>query len=225
MPVPSGPVTRTLASVISARSGSIPLILTPFQLALLDRYWTLLARWNTRINLTALPLQDFPDASVDRLLVEPLAAAALIESATGVWFDLGSGGGSPAIPLKIVKPELPLTMVESRARKAAFLREAIRSLELGTGQVLAERAEVVAERLPATADYVTVRAVRPDHALLAARRRLLSSSGRLILFGSRELPSELHGFRSVRRLTPTPTSSVCSYVPRGTLIAPRSKLL
>jgi 16S rRNA (guanine527-N7)-methyltransferase len=209
-------VTHTLASVISARAGSIPLTLTPSQLALLDRYWTLLALWNSRINLTALTLTDFPELSVDRLIVEPLAAATLFARASGVWFDVGSGGGSPAIPLKIVRPELVLTMVESRTRKAAFLREAIRTLELANARVLTERAEAAAARLPATADYVTVRAVRPDAPLLEASRRLLASSGRLILFGSRELPTELPGFDCLTTVHATASASVCSYVPRGT---------
>ena len=44
--------------------------------------------------------------------------------------DVGSGGGSPAIPLKLAAPAVALTMVEVKARKSAFLREAIRQLEL-----------------------------------------------------------------------------------------------
>src|SRR5207302_10934606 len=113
----------------------------------------------------------------------PLAAARLVEDSADVWFDLGSGGGSPAIPLKISRRMLKLTMVESKTRKAAFLREAVRTLELADAHVMNERIE----QLPATefgqAALVTVRAVRPDAKLLAACTSLLRTGGRLFLFG------------------------------------------
>src|SRR3954467_11057735 len=97
----------------------------------LEGYYRLLTHWNAKINLTALPLDPPTDETFDRLLVEPLGAAKQIPTHTpAIWFDLGSGGGSPAIPLKIARPSLRLTMIESKERKGAFLREAIRTLEL-----------------------------------------------------------------------------------------------
>ena len=97
----------------------------------LEAYFRLLAQWNATINLTALPLDAPTDETFDRLLVEPLVAARQIPSHTpSVWVDLGSGGGSPAIPLKIARPALRLTMIESKERKSAFLREVIRALGL-----------------------------------------------------------------------------------------------
>ena len=70
----------------------------------LEIYYRLLSRWNTKINLTALPLEDLTDHAVDRLLIEPLAAARFVPESPLTWFDLGSGGGSPALPLKLVRP-------------------------------------------------------------------------------------------------------------------------
>ena len=96
----------------------------------LEVYFRLLSKWNTKINLTALPLAQPTEETFDRLLIEPLAAARNVKDGPTCWVDLGSGGGSPAIPLKIVKPSLKLTMVESKVRKAAFLREAIRTIGL-----------------------------------------------------------------------------------------------
>lgn len=153
----------------------------------LEKYFRLLARWNSTINLTALPLDDPTSETIDRLFVEPLAALAYIEDRPQTWFDLGSGGGSPAIPLKTVRPELRLTMVESKTRKAAFLRDAIRLLALAETNV----AESRFEELPtgSLAELITARAVRPDAALFATARRLLSSQGRLIIFHPR--PEEL----------------------------------
>ena len=97
----------------------------------LEAYYRLLTQWNAKINLTALPLDAPTDETFDRLFVEPLGAAKQIPPQTpSVWFDLGSGGGSPAIPIKIARPALRLTMIESKERKGAFLREAIRALGL-----------------------------------------------------------------------------------------------
>lgn len=112
----------------------------------LEAYFSILSRWNARMNLTALPLESPTNETFDRLLIEPLAAAACVPDGGGVWFDLGSGGGSPAIPLKIARPSLRLVMIESRARKAAFLREAVRTLGLRDSTVENARFEDVAIR-------------------------------------------------------------------------------
>lgn len=150
---------------------------TPF-----ETYFRLLSQWNLKINLTALPLKAPTDETFDRLFVEPLVAGMLIPDAPGIWFDLGSGGGSPAVPLKMIRPALSLTLVESKTRKAAFLREVVRILKLSGTHV----ANMRFEELPTPArgaDFVTVRAVRPDAALLGVSARLLRARGHLLLFG------------------------------------------
>ena len=150
----------------------------------LEAYFRLLTHWNAKINLTALPLDPPTDETFDRLLVEPLAASRHIENVPTVWFDLGSGGGSPAIPLRIARPAFTLTMVESRERKSAFLREAVRVLGLAGTQVQNARFEDVAEDsgYAGKADLLTVRAVKADSGLFQVAGKLLRSGGRLILF-------------------------------------------
>ncbi len=145
-------------------------------------YLEVLAYWNRRINLTSLPLEGYPDSTLDRLVGEPLTAAAVTPS-EGVWFDLGSGGGSPAIPLRILRPGLRLTMVEVREKKAAFLRELVRQLELPAVRVLACRLETLSgAEGPQSADLVTVRAVKLDARLFDISSFLLKPGGRLVLF-------------------------------------------
>jgi 16S rRNA (guanine527-N7)-methyltransferase len=150
----------------------------------LESYLRVLSKWNARINLTALPLTPPSDEALDRLLVEPLAAARSVPDGPFSWVDLGSGGGSPAIPLKIVKPALRLTMVESRTRKAAFLREAVRAIGLTDALVAEARFEDYASQpeIADTAALVTVRAVRADHVLFDVAARLLRNGGRLLMF-------------------------------------------
>jgi 16S rRNA (guanine527-N7)-methyltransferase len=150
----------------------------------LEAYFRLLTQWNAKINLTALPLESPTDEAFDRLLVEPLAAAKQVPDTSGNWFDLGSGGGSPAIPLKIARPSLRLTMIESKERKSAFLREAVRVLALAESTVATERFEETASQAKNAGhvDVITVRAVKLDHLLFEAAEKLLSARGQLLLF-------------------------------------------
>jgi 16S rRNA (guanine527-N7)-methyltransferase len=161
----------------------------------LEAYFRLLARWNRRINLTALPLGDDGASAIDRLLIEPLAAVRYAPSSLRTWFDIGSGGGSPAIPFKIARPEVHLTMVEARERKAAFLREAVRLLEIPDAEVVCDRFERAAERVvPHTVELATVRAVKIDEEIARALHRILTPGGRVLLFHSPERPAVPEGF-------------------------------
>jgi 16S rRNA (guanine527-N7)-methyltransferase len=151
----------------------------------LETYFRLLAKWNSKINLTALPLDRPTVETFDRLLVEPLAAAWYMEDSVKTWWDVGSGGGSPAIPLKIARPEAELTLIEAKGRKAAFLREAVHVLGLRETMVEGDRFENVAGAAsPHEVDLVTVRAVKPDRKLLETIHRLLSPIGRIFFFHS-----------------------------------------
>ena len=174
-------------AVLRARAGRLDIVLSESEVLGFEAYFRLLSEWNSTINLTALPLSAPTDETFDRLLIEPLTAASLVENTGSQWFDLGSGGGSPAIPLKIVRPMQRLVMVESKERKAAFLREAVRVLKLDGVHVVTGRFQ----DLPGTrnAHLVTARAVRPDAELFTVAAKLLSSEGRLLIFHSR--PEEL----------------------------------
>jgi 16S rRNA (guanine527-N7)-methyltransferase len=178
--------SREFRDRLLERAGKADVAIAPALLESLEVYYRLLTRWNDRINLTALPLREFANPTIDRLLIEPLAAARFVPDRPLQWFDLGSGGGSPAIPLKLARPAARLAMVESKARKAAFLREAIRTLELGSAEVANARFEAVAERpeLQGSADLITVRAVKVDDSLIQVAATLLGKAGQLLVFTS-----------------------------------------
>jgi 16S rRNA (guanine527-N7)-methyltransferase len=165
------------------------------QLQQLEQYLQLLERWNRSINLTAVPLAGFPDASIDRLVVEPLFALPFLAEGPRRWFDLGSGGGTPAIPLKIVRRDDDLTMVESRSRKASFLREVARALPLARVKVVAARIEEMetAGRSGAV-DFITIRGLRLGEGLTLVVQDLLKIGGRLLFFtGGNATPPPLGG--------------------------------
>jgi 16S rRNA (guanine527-N7)-methyltransferase len=147
----------------------------------LSAYYDLLFRWNRKINLTAL---DDPDDAIDRLLVEPLVAVKYLPQASAQLIDVGSGGGSPAIPFKLALPALHLTMVEVKARKSAFLREAVRHLNLNGAQVETARYEelLVRPELHEACDVVSLRAVRTEARVLTSLQAFLKVGGSLMLF-------------------------------------------
>jgi 16S rRNA (guanine527-N7)-methyltransferase len=170
----------------------------PASLDLLEAYFSLLAKWNAKINLTALPMDRPSDETLERLLIEPLAAARRFpDHRSSTWFDLGTGGGSPAIPLKIVRPALRLTMIESKARKTAFLREAVRVLKLSDAVVEEGRFEEISQRFPGAARFVTVRAVRVDAFLLQAANSLLALDGEFLLFRADSKELRVPGYANV----------------------------
>lgn len=150
----------------------------------LDRlvdYLLLLQRWNVRMNLTGL---ERPDDAVDRLLVEPLLAAREMGDTAASLLDIGSGGGSPAIPLKIVRPAVALTMVEAKTRKSVFLREVVRHLGLTNCHVETVRFEQLLAR-PAyleAMDVVSIRAVRVEVQELRTLQAFLAPGGRMLWF-------------------------------------------
>ena len=164
----------------------------------------MLERWNRRINLTALPLADYPALTLDRLLVEPIVASRFMSNTKGSWFDLGSGGGSPAIPLRLLRPKAALTMVEARERKTAFLREVVRQLELDRVAVLSSRIEQISPETEGSVDLVTVRALAPDESTIQCIRKMLKKGGKFLAFGWEM--TELEGF-SVSDEAPLPGGS------------------
>jgi len=172
--------------LLEARAHAANISIDAEALGRLETYFRLLSHWNKRINLTSLPLEPLTERAVDRLFIEPLVAAPLIAASASVWFDLGSGGGSPAFPLQIVRPISRLNLVESRDRKAAFLREVIRALGLAGAEVRAIRIEALADDddNEGAADLVTVRAVRMSATLFSQLDRLLKVGGQAVLFGA-----------------------------------------
>lgn len=148
----------------------------------LEAYFSLLTRWNARINLTALNLAS-GDEAIDRLLVEPLIAARIIAETDSRLIDIGSGGGSPAIPLAIACPQLHLTMVESKVRKSAFLREAVRTIGLEAVVQTARYETLLADpAMHESADVLSLRAVRADVRILMGLQAFVKPGGRMFLF-------------------------------------------
>ncbi|HVX97672.1 MAG TPA: RsmG family class I SAM-dependent methyltransferase [Polyangia bacterium] len=144
------------------------------------RYADLLLTWTARINLTGAVSLD--DLAAGHLPDSFALASRLHDPGALAGIDVGSGGGLPAIPLAVLCPELSLRLLEPIAKKAAFLRTAIR--ELGLGQRLtvdSRRADAVA---PATFDVALSRATLPPPQWLAVASNLVRPGGRVFLLAS-----------------------------------------
>jgi 16S rRNA (guanine527-N7)-methyltransferase len=153
--------------------------------ARLETYYRLLVIWNRKINLTGMDLEETTPEAVDRLLIEPLVAARYAPAGVTRMIDIGSGGGSPAIPFALAVPGLRLLMVESKTRKSVFLREVSRTLEM-QADVLTSRFETVLARpeLLEAYDLLTIRAVRVDPPLLMDLQSFVRPGGHIFLFRS-----------------------------------------
>ncbi len=159
--------------------------LSPTVASQLQIYFDLLLKWNARINLTSV--RD-PEQIVTRHFGESLfAARALFGCVTGsaigslssalTLADIGSGAGFPGIPIKLLAPQVGLTLIESHAKKATFLREVLRTLQVGGAEVFCDRAEQWGQ----TADVVTMRAVEHFERILPVAAALVAPGGRLCL--------------------------------------------
>jgi 16S rRNA (guanine527-N7)-methyltransferase len=176
--------SREFQDRLSRRAKRAGTTLAPGLSAGLEAYFRLLETWNRKINLTGLNLTDAAPETIDRLLIEPLVAARHIPNGATRMLDVGSGGGSPAIPMALAVPSVRLMMVESKTRKSVFLREAIRAAGLQGADVAASRFEELLARpeLHEAHDLVTIRAVRIEPRVLSNLQAFLKSRGLLFLF-------------------------------------------
>lgn len=176
--------SREFQDRIGRRARRVGVPVSPALGSQLEIYYRLLTTWNTKINLTGLDLGDPSPETLDRLLIEPLVAARHVPAAATRMIDVGSGGGSPAIPLALAAPTLRLLMVESKTRKSVFLREAIRALALPEADVATARFEELLARpdLHERHDLLTIRAVRVEARVLMSLQAFVKPGGHLFLF-------------------------------------------
>jgi 16S rRNA (guanine527-N7)-methyltransferase len=185
-------VANTSTLAVSASDKRAALALTPVSRETeqrLDRYVALLAEWQVKTNLIApstLP-QLWTRHIADSLQLLDLAPDAK------TWVDLGSGGGFPGIVLACALTERPGSMihlVERNAKKAAFLREALR-VTGGAGTVHLRDIVDYVDSVDGAVDCVTARAVAPLHMLLGFTEPLVGKGARALFPKGQDVESEL----------------------------------
>jgi len=134
-------------------------------------YLALLDKWNRVYNLTAVREAE---RMVSHHLLDSLAAVPFFQGET--ILDVGSGGGLPGIPLAIARPELQVTLIDSIAKKTAFLLQAKAELGLSNLNVVTGRVEDF--RPAARFDVITSRAFSDLKEFVTLTRHLLNPAGR-----------------------------------------------
>ena len=172
------------AAVIRRALGEFKIPVFDDQVLQIQQYMEILLTWNEKVNLTAI--RD-PLEILYRHFCESMYAAEAIPLKNGRLADVGSGGGFPGLPLKILRPDLQVFLVESNIKKVTFLAEVIRELELTSAQVLARRYEELGEEV-APLDYVCSRALGEYPVFLAwARSQQIAAKQVILWIGSRDL--------------------------------------
>ena len=162
-----------MAALLGEELSRLGLQLSPEIQVKLDIYIQELQRWNRRMNLTSLTGQDL----VRRLIVEPCWIGRQLQM-SGTLLDLGSGNGSPGIPLYLGQGLRQADLVEARVKRAAFLRH-VASL-LADENIVVHRLRVEDITVPPRSDWITFQGVKPVAALLQALKRLFSPTTHVV---------------------------------------------
>lgn len=152
-----------------------------------------LMKWNRKVNLTAITrpedvaLKHFLDSSLPSLLVAPGAKI----------LDIGSGGGFPGIPLKILMPSLSVMLIDASRKKVSFLKHVIRTLKLENIEACHMRAEELAEKqaIANSFDVIISRALASIENLVLMAVPLLAKDGVIIAMKGAEPIQEIKAAR------------------------------
>ena len=148
-------ITPPSAAAIQRAMGEFGLQLNQDQITQIQQYTKILLAWNDKVNLTAI--RD-PLEILYRHFCESMFGVVFLPVEKCRLADVGSGGGFPGLPLKIIRPELEIFLVESNVKKATFLAEVVRELGLTDARVLVSRFEELGEEV-APLDFVCSRAL------------------------------------------------------------------
>jgi 16S rRNA (guanine527-N7)-methyltransferase len=150
------------AETVRRALGEFQVTVDDKQVDYIQRYIRILLAWNDKVNLTAI--RD-PLEILYRHFCESMFAAVAVPLVAGRLADVGSGGGFPGLPLRIFRPELQVLLIESNIKKATFLAEVVRELDLRNTTVHVGRYEEMIEDI-APLDYVCARAFGEFEAFL-----------------------------------------------------------
>ena len=164
-------------------SGASPILgraLTDQERHNFDKYLSLLIKWQKAHRLVG---STDPMWIVEHLFLDSLLFLRLLPSSVRTLADVGSGAGLPGLPLKIVKPEIEVVLIESRRRRATFLAAAIREMKLGGIRVLEGRLESFAADLEQRVDAVVMRCAGAVESMIPAAATITTGDGIVIAAG------------------------------------------
>lgn len=163
---------------VKQKAQEIGCILQEQQLEQFYSYKELLLEWNQKMNLTAIEEEE---DIITKHFIDSLSIAKYIPETAKV-IDIGTGAGFPGIPLKILKKDISVTLVDSLNKRITFLEEVIQKLSLEKIEAIHARAEELAQKEEYREQYdvVVSRAVAPIHTLLEYMLPYVQIGGRCI---------------------------------------------
>lgn len=173
----------TLPSLIKKCSADIGVALNAEQIQIFVAYLKHLQNWNRSFNLTRITSDE--DIVIKHFLDSFAALNAVEMSTTSSLLDIGTGAGFPGIPLKIVRPDLRLTLVEPVQKKTSFLRFIVGLLGLENTEIFDEPLErfILHHQTIGSYDYITTRALKPN-LIMQIGAQLLRQGGVAIFYSS-----------------------------------------
>jgi 16S rRNA (guanine527-N7)-methyltransferase len=180
-------MNKTARELLAKGAQELGLELTAAQLAALDLFAEELKKWNKKINLTAITGDE--DIAVKHLLDSLTLLKAV--NGQGRLLDIGSGGGFPCIPVKIVRPELSVLSVDAVVKKISFQKQAARLLKLSNFEALHVRAETLAQQYAGSFDWIVSRAFAEIPLFVSMALPLLKNGGRIVAMKGRNANEEV----------------------------------
>ena len=172
------------------------LILTPDQVEAFELYYQQLVVWNERANLTAIT--DYEEVQIRHFLDSLSCLQVLTDLSPEVrCIDIGAGAGFPGLPLKIIRPQLRLTLLESTGKKVRFLEQMVRKLGVQGVELIKGRAEELGRRPDCRESYdvALARAVAQLPVLLEYALPLLKLRGVFVAQKGMEIEDEVEDAR------------------------------
>lgn len=151
------------------------------------KYYDFLVSENQKYNLTAITSRE--DVFYKHFLDSVLPESEITKNARII--DIGSGAGFPAVPLKIVRPDLNFTLVDSLNKRVNFLNQLFSLLELSNIRAIHARAEDFIKGNRESYDFAVARAVAPLNALLEYMVPYLKIGGRCLIYKSQKMEEEI----------------------------------
>lgn len=177
------------------------LILTPDQVEAFELYYRQLVVWNERANLTAIT--DYEEVQIRHFLDSLSCLQVLTDlSPEARCIDIGAGAGFPGLPLKIIRTQLRLTLLESTGKKVSFLEHMVRKLGLQGVELIKGRAEELGRRPDRRESYdvALARAVAQLPVLLEYALPLLKLGGVFVAQKGMEIEDEVEDARSAMEI-------------------------
>lgn len=162
--------------------------LTEEKLNKLNIFYSELIFYNNSFNLTAITEEN--EVFIKHFL-DSIFPQFLIEKNSSV-IDIGAGAGFPSLSLKIYRPDLNVTMIDSLNKRVNFLNDVIKKLELENISAFHARAEDFAKTSRESFDYAVVRAVAKIPTLIEYAFPLLKVGGRLLCYKGGDVEEELN---------------------------------